>query len=85
MSKFLNRKIYCVFCDKYKKFKNTKTSNILKETLVNSITCSKCGSKYENTFKKEEPIEVFKIFDLANNTLLKDMAEENINQKFRMK
>ena len=41
------KKIYCVTCGKYKKFKNPKTSYILRKTLVDSIICRKCGSKDE--------------------------------------
>ena len=39
--------IYCVNCNKYRKFKNLKISYIFYETLVISIICEKRGSKGE--------------------------------------
>ena len=47
--------------------KNPKTSRIFEKKLVLSIVCSKCGSKDENIFKKEEWIEILKILDLIIN------------------
>ena len=45
LNEFLKwKKIYCVPCGKYKKFKTPKTSYILRKTLVFSIICRKCGS-----------------------------------------
>ena len=35
------KKIYCVICGKYKKFKNPKTSYIKEKTLIIFIICSK--------------------------------------------
>ena len=58
------KKIYYIFCGKYKKL---KISYILKITLVLSIICSKCGSKDETIFKKVESIEILKILDLIIN------------------
>ena len=44
------KKIYCVICVKYRKFKNPKISYIFEKTVL-SIICSKC--KDEKIFKKE--------------------------------
>ena len=35
------KKIYCVICGKYKKFKNPKTSYIFEKALIIFIICSK--------------------------------------------
>ena len=93
-------KIYCIKCDKYKKLKNPKIQYIFDKTLVLSIICDRCGSNDENTFEKEESIEILKILGLVNDmnvwviyivpnkdiiTLKKNMAEENISQEFILK
>ena len=39
------KKLYCVICGKYRKFKNPKKSYILERTLVLSIICSKCKNE----------------------------------------
>ena len=45
------KKIYCVVCGKYKKFKNPKISYIFqKKKLVLGVICN----KDENIFKEEE-------------------------------
>ena len=42
------------------------------------------SNKYEKILKEEESIEILRILDLASNIVPKDMAEENISQKFRL-
>ena len=44
------KRIYCVICDKYRKFKNPKLSYILEKTLVLSIICSKCENEDDRLF-----------------------------------
>ena len=44
------KKLYCVICDKYRKFQEPKISYILEKTLVLSIIFSKC--KTEEIYKK---------------------------------
>ena len=61
------KKICCIICGKYKKFKNAKISYIFKKALLLSIICSKCGSKDENIFKDVESIEILKVLDLIVN------------------
>ena len=61
------KKICCVFCGKYKKFKSPKILYILEKTLVLSFICSKSGNKDEKIFKKEESIGILKILGLINN------------------
>ena len=62
------KKIYCVVCGKFKKFKNPKLSYILQKTLVLSIICSKCDSKDEKIFKEEQSIKTLTNPGLINNT-----------------
>ena len=65
------KKAYSVVCNKYKKFKNPKTSYILEKnisSLYYLLIWSKCGSKYEKIFKEEESIKILKNLDLINNT-----------------
>ena len=51
------KKIYCVICGKYRKFKSPKISYIFgKKTLVLSNFCSKCDNEDEEIFKEEESI-----------------------------
>ena len=60
------KKIYCVICGKYRKFKNPKISYIFGKTLVVSIICRKCENEDENIFK-EESIKILKILGLFKN------------------
>ena len=46
------KKIYCVFCNKYRKFKNPKISYIFEKALVLSIIYSTCKNRDEKIFKK---------------------------------
>ena len=43
------KKIYCIKCNKHRKFKKS----IFDQTLVPSIICDKCGSK-DKTISKEQ-------------------------------
>ena len=56
-------KLYCVICGKYRTFKNPKISCII----VLSITCCKCKNENEKILKKEQSIEILKIFGLIEN------------------
>ena len=51
------KKIYCIVCGKYRKFKNPKISYKFKKTLFLSIICSKSGNIDEKIFKEDESIE----------------------------
>ena len=44
------KKLYCVICGKYRKFKNPKISYVLEKTLARSIICSKCKNSGEKIF-----------------------------------
>ena len=46
------KKLYCVICGKYRKFKKPKISYIFEKALVLSIICSKCKNKDEKIFKR---------------------------------
>ena len=50
------KKIYCVICGKYRKFKNLKISYIFEKTLVLSIICSKCENEDEKFLKKKKQL-----------------------------
>ena len=51
------KKLYCVNCSKYRKFKKPKTSCIFKKTLLVFIICSKCKCEDE---KKKKRIKTIK-------------------------
>ena len=66
-SKAMLKKLYCVICGKYRKFKNPKISYILEKTLVLSIICSKCKNEDEKIFKEKESIEILTVLGLTEN------------------
>ena len=39
------KKIYCIICGKYRKFKNPKISYIFQKKVAVSIICYKCGNE----------------------------------------
>ena len=50
------KKIYCVLCGKYRKFKNSfKVSYIIKATVL-SIICSKCENEDEKYLNKKNQL-----------------------------
>ena len=55
------RNLYCVICDKYRKFEKPKISYLLEKTLVLSIICSQYKNEDEKLFKKEESIKMLNI------------------------
>ena len=57
MKKIKMKKLYCVICSKYRKFKKPKKSYILERTLVISIICSKCKNKDEKYLKKKNQLK----------------------------
>ena len=63
----INEKVYCIKCNKYRKFKNPKISYIFNVTLVLSFTCDKCGSNSITIFKEEESIDMLTILGLIDN------------------
>ena len=50
------KKIYCIICGKYRKFKNPKISHVFEKTLVLSIICSKCSNEDEKYLKKRNQL-----------------------------
>ena len=74
------KKLYCVICDKYRKFEKPKMSYLWEKRLVLFITCSKCENEEEELFKEDESNEMLKIPGLIEN-----MVEENISQEFKLK
>ena len=63
------KKLCCVICGKYKKFKNPKISYIFEKALALSIICSSCKNEDEKYLKREESIEILKILGLTLNML----------------
>ena len=61
------KKVYCIKCNKYRKPKKSKISNIFNRALVFSIICENCGSNDEKIFKEEESIKILKTLGLINN------------------
>ena len=57
MKKIKMKKLYCVICSKYRKFKKPKKSYILERTLVISIICSKCKNEDEKYLKKKNQLK----------------------------
>ena len=58
------KKIYCIKCKKFRKFKNPEISYFFYKALVIS---SKRDSKCKRIVKEEEPIEILKILGLIKN------------------
>ena len=50
------KKIYCIKCNKNKKFKNLKISYIFEKILVLFISCSKYGNEDKKMFKKKSQL-----------------------------
>ena len=46
------KKINCIFCDKYRKFKNPKTSYLFDKPSTFSIICSKCDNEDKKKLKR---------------------------------
>ena len=59
------KKLYCVICNKYRKFEKLKIY-LLEKTLVLSIICIKCKNEDEKILE-EESTEILKILDLIFN------------------
>ena len=71
------KKIYCIICEKYRKFKNPEIC-IFEKTLVLSIICIKFCSEDEKVFKEEQSIEILKILDLSKNVnYFKNMSKKS--------
>ena len=81
------KKLYCIICGKYKKFKNPKIAYIFEKTLVFSIILIKCDTKDEKVFKEEESMKILKVLSLINNIIILEvnLTEENLSQEFRLK
>ena len=61
--------IYCIKCNKPRKFKNTKVSNIFDKKLVLFLICDKHGRSDGKIFKEEEAIKIFKILSIIHNMI----------------
>ena len=54
------KKLSCIICGKYGKFKNPKISYIFKKILVFSIICSKCKMKMKKLLNKKNQLRYYK-------------------------
>ena len=61
------KKLYCVICGKYRKFKNPKISYIFGKALVLTIIYIKCKNEDGKTLKEEKSIEILKSLGLLEN------------------
>ena len=61
------KKLYCITCGNYRKFKNPKLSYFFEKTLVLSIICSNCENEDEKYIKKNNQFRHLKILDLFKN------------------
>ena len=59
------KKIYCIICGNYRKFKDPKISYIFEKVSALSIICSNCENEYGKIFKEEESIKILKILGLT--------------------
>ena len=60
------KKLYCITCGNYRKFKNPKLSYIFEKTVL-SIICSNCENEDEKYIKKNNQFRHLKILDLFKN------------------
>ena len=60
------KKLDCVICGNYRKFKNPIKTYSFEKTSVLSIICSKCENEDEKIFKEKESIDL-KILCLVKN------------------
>ena len=65
-----DKKLYCIICDKYRKFEKPKILYLLEKTLFHSIICGKCKNENEKIFKEEYSIETLKLLNLTENIWL---------------
>ena len=61
------KKICCVICSKYRKFRNPKISYIFVKILLLPVISNKCENEYEKIFKVRESIEILTILVLVKN------------------
>ena len=59
--------IYCIICNKHKKFKKPKMLYMYNKKLVFSIICEKCVSNDDKVFKEEEYMRILKVLGLIDN------------------
>ena len=64
------KRLYCVICGTYKRFKNPKISYISENALGLSIICSKWENKDKKIFKEEKLVEILQILGLIENICL---------------
>ena len=62
------KKLYFVFCNKYRNYEKPKISYFLEKTFFLSVICSNCKNEDEKIFKEDKSIEILKILSLIDNT-----------------
>ena len=79
------KKLYCVNCSKYRKFKKPKTSCIFKNPLLLFITCSKCKCEDAKKYKEQKLLNLKNSqFYRKNITPLKRWFKKNLSQECRL-
>ena len=63
----MDKKSYCLNCNKWRKFKNPKKSYLFHKTFVHSVICGKFDSKDKKIFTGKQWSEILKIVALINN------------------
>ena len=76
------KKLYCVICGNYRKFKKPTILSILVKILVLSIICRKCKNKDEKIFKEEELIEMLKILGLIKYRIALKISQKKTLVKY---
>ena len=65
------KKLYCIICGYYTKFKNPKISNILEKNIGFFYYLQQVKNEDEKIFKEEESIEILKFLGLVENIQLR--------------
>ena len=80
------KKLYCVICGKYKKFRNPKISYVFVKHQYFLLFAGSARIKMKKYLKKQDQLRFKKfLVSLKIYNYFKNMVEENISQEFRLK
>ena len=77
--------IYCIKCNKYKKFKNPKISYIFKKALDFSNICFNCNSNNDKIYKQRTSTEILNVLGLNHNIKRVKHIVSHISDKYGRK
>ena len=77
--------IYCIKCNKYKKFKNPKISYIFKKALDFSNICFNCNSNDDKIYKQGTSTEILNVLGLNHNIKRVKHIVSHISDKYGRK